>query len=110
MSYDPPGVSQNTRSADRFIVELDVEYRAGEADPWTTARTRNASLGGLFLDQTSLTVGTRVQMRVRLPGQLVEVGGLVRWQDGTGVGIQFDGLRAKDVWALGKLFESQSQP
>lgn len=109
MSYDRDRVSQDTRSANRFIVELEVEHRAGEAEPWKTAHTRNASLGGLFLEETALSVGAKVQMRIRLPGQTLEAGGVVRWQDGTGVGVQFDGLRAKDVWALGKFFESQSQ-
>jgi len=30
----------------------------------------------------------------------------VRWCADGGVGIQFAGLRAKDVWALGKYFET----
>jgi hypothetical protein len=47
-------------------------------------------------------------LRVHLPGHIVEVGGQVRWQDAAGAGVSFDGLRAKDVWALGKYFESRS--
>jgi hypothetical protein len=110
LSYDRPHVSQTpyTRYALRFPVKLEVEYRATDTDAWATARTRNASLGGVFLDETTLAAGARIQMRLHLPHQLVEVGGVVRWQDGSGIGVQFDGLRAKDVWALNKFFESQS--
>ena len=52
----------------------------------------------------------QILMRLRLPTfkDPIEVGGLVRWQQGAGVGVQFDGLRARDVWALGKYFESLS--
>jgi hypothetical protein len=99
-------VSSNNRSTHRFDVLLEVEYRL--EDRWTRAATRNASLGGLFLDDTDLPIGEKLLMRLRLPTQKepIEVGAVVRWQDGAGIGVQFDGLRAKDVWALGKYFES----
>jgi hypothetical protein len=101
-------VTKNTRTAQRFDVDLEVEYKTGES--WSRTRARNASLGGLFLDDAALPSGSKVLMRLRLPTlkDPIEVGGLVRWQDGAGVGVQFDGLRAKDVWALGKYFESLS--
>jgi len=35
----------------------------------------------------------------------VEVGAIVRWSDDKATGLQFDGLRARDVWALNKYFE-----
>lgn len=98
--------SANTRSTHRFDVVLDVEYRLGES--WHQATTRNASLGGLFIAATDLPEGQRLELRLRLPTQKepIEVGGVVRWQADAGVGVQFDGLRAKDVWALGKYFDS----
>jgi hypothetical protein len=101
-------VTKNTRTAQRFDVDLEVEYKTGES--WAKARARNASLGGLFLDDTKLSSGSKILMRLRLPTfkDPIEVGGLVRWQQGAGVGVQFDGLRARDVWALGKYFESLS--
>jgi hypothetical protein len=98
----------NTRASQRFQVDLEVEYRAAETDAWTRAHARNASLGGVFLADTTLLPGSRIQLRLRLPHQLVEGGAVVRWQDHGGVGLQFDGLRAREVWALNKFFESQS--
>ena len=80
------------------------------------SQTRNISLGGLYLESaTPLPIGTTVQLRFQLPTQPepVEVAGDVRWvvkKEGpgeqTGVGIRFQGLRARDVWALNRYFQS----
>jgi hypothetical protein len=35
----------------------------------------------------------------------IDVGGTVRWSNAEGVGVQFDGLRARDVWALNEYFK-----
>ena len=40
----------------------------------------------------------------------VEVGSTVRWSDAKGVGLQFDGLRARDVWALNEYFTQLGSP
>ena len=78
-----------------------------------SAHTRNISLGGVFIEtETALPFGARVSMKFRVPTQHepVEVDGQVRWlelEEGAvrGIGIRFDGLRARDVWALNKFFE-----
>jgi hypothetical protein len=51
-------------------------------------------------------------MKFRVPTQAetIEVAGQVRWletEEGRlrGIGVRFDGLRARDVWALNKFFE-----
>ncbi len=35
----------------------------------------------------------------------ITAGAIVRWHDAQGIGLQFDGLRALDMWALNKYFE-----
>jgi len=79
------------------------------------SQTRNISLGGLYLESASpLPLGTTVQLRFQLPTQPepVEVAGDVRWVvkkgagDQSGIGIRFQGLRARDVWALNCFFQS----
>jgi hypothetical protein len=100
-------VAKDTRSSKRFAVALELELRRGDA--LSRARMRNLSIGGLSLEaDEKLAAGEKLQLRFRIPGQRepVEVMGIVRWQDGTDIGVQFDGLRARDVWALGKYFES----
>jgi len=37
--------------------------------------------------------------------QAIDVGATVRWADTAAIGLQFDGLRALDVWGLNKYFE-----
>ena len=80
-----------------------------------TSQSVNISLGGLYLESASpLPIGTTVQLRFQLPTQPepVEVAGDVRWivkkekSDQTGIGIRFQGLRARDVWALNRYFQS----
>ncbi len=93
-------------------LEVEVQFEGKKQ----TSRTQNISLGGLYLESaSSLTIGTTVQLRFQLPTQPepVEVAGDVRWvvkKDGaaeqTGIGIRFQGLRARDVWALNRYFQS----
>jgi len=80
------------------------------------SRAQNISLGGLYIESTMpLPIGTTVQLRFQLPTQpeAVEVAGDVRWvvkkgPDTSGVGIRFQGLRARDVWALNRFFQTSS--
>jgi uncharacterized protein (TIGR02266 family) len=98
----------------RYERQLDVEVVSDGNKQ--TSRTVNISLGGLFLDTTTpLELGTTVQLRFQLPTQPepVEVAGDVRWvvkKDGanTGIGIRFQGLRARDVWALNQFFQTSA--
>ncbi len=68
----------------------------------------NLSLGGcLFQVSTRFPMGQRVEIVFKVPtiDEAIEIGAIVRWSDDKATGIQFDGLRARDVWALNKFFE-----
>ena len=98
----------------RNDVKLEIELVTPSSQRLRT-RTRNLSIGGVFVESdVKLGFDTRVQLCFSLPNmkEPVEVGGVVRWSDGHGFGVQFDGLRARDVYALGKFFERMdaSQP
>jgi len=89
----------------RIPIEISFEGRTHAAE------TRNISLGGVFIATAlELPFGARVGIRFALPTQVepVEVDGQVRWRDAgpqrPGLGVRFDGLRARDVWALNKFF------
>jgi len=78
-------------------------------------RSRNLSLGGMYLDALEpLAMGAAVHLRFQLPTQPepVEVAGDVRWivqKPGVreiGMGVRFQGLRARDVWALNRFFQT----
>ena len=84
------------RASERFELRLPVNV----------THTANVSLGGAFLlTGEKPPLGTKLVLQLSLPSQkeMVEVGATVRWIDIGGIGVQFDGLRARDVWALGKL-------
>jgi uncharacterized protein (TIGR02266 family) len=92
---------------------LEVEMTADGTR--RTGHSRNISLGGMFVETTELLpVQTTIQVRFRVPTQPepIDVTGEVRWVEsgGTGqpagIGIRFHGLRARDVWALNRFFQS----
>ena len=68
----------------------------------------NLSLGGAQVQAGSrIPMGQRLQIVFTIPTtpEPIEVGAVVRWSDDKATGLQFDGLRARDVWALNKYFE-----
>lgn len=68
----------------------------------------NLSLGGALVTAgAKFSMGQRVNVSFSIPTleTPIEVGATVRWSDDKATGLQFDGLRARDVWALNKFFE-----
>ena len=70
----------------------------------------NISLGGALVSAGNprFPMGSRVTISFAIPTleEAIEVGATVRWSDDKATGLQFDGLRAREVWALNKFFES----
>ncbi len=107
-------MSDNFRRTDpRYARRLDVEVIAGEEK--RTATTRNISLGGLFIETDQpYPLQTHLQIRFKIPThpETIEVSGEVRWVEPgdadqpCGMGIRFQGLRAREVWALNRYFQS----
>lgn len=99
----------NRRSTTRYTVSLPatvtVESRAYELE------IVNLSLGGAFVEHDErLPIGTRVELTFCIPNreQPIEIGAQVRWVAESGVGVQFDGLRAGEVWSLNQFLKSVS--
>jgi hypothetical protein len=71
----------------------------------------NLSLGGAFLILgRRLAIGTPVSLSFRIPthSEVIEADATVRWSSEEGIGVQFDGLRAGEVYAIGKMFGSSA--
>jgi hypothetical protein len=98
-------VAENRRTSTRHGVELPITLVMNGVT--TELRTMNLSLGGALIGMQRLPMGVRVTLRFAVPtqGDPIEAGATVRWSTDNSVGVQFDGLRAKDVWALNKYFE-----
>jgi uncharacterized protein (TIGR02266 family) len=93
----------------RIEVEIVAEGRR------QVGHSRNISLGGVFVETVEpLPMQTTIQVRFRVPTQPepIDVTGEVRWVErggaghAAGMGIRFHGLRARDVWALNRFFQS----
>ncbi|MEZ4368049.1 MAG: PilZ domain-containing protein [Kofleriaceae bacterium] len=100
-------MTDNRRASFRHTVDLPVELSPAEGGAPAERRIGNLSLGGAFVLGEKIAMGRRLKVRFMIPTQAdaVEVQATVRWVTDEGIGLQFDGLRARDVWSLGKYFE-----
>ena len=102
-------MADNRRTQNRHVVSMPITLSVnGTASDCTML---NLSLGGAQVAaDTKFSMGQRVHVSFRLPtmAEPIEVGGTVRWSNAEGVGVQFDGLRARDVWALNEYFKQLS--
>jgi hypothetical protein len=102
-------VSDNRRSSTRFDVSLPAQLTInGEVK---TVELVNLSLGGaLIAGIPRIAMGLRAQISFSVPmlENAIDIGATVRWSDDKATGLQFDGLRARDVWGLNKFFEQLS--
>lgn len=99
-------MADNRRTSARHAVSIPAELATAGAP--TTCTILNLSLGGALVSASArYAMGQRVQISFRVPTQEppIEVGATVRWADTSSAGIQFDGLRARDVWALNEFFK-----
>jgi PilZ domain-containing protein len=108
-------LSTNRRSATRHDVVIagrlvlpGAQAAAAGSDEAFDVDLVNLSLGGAFVEfSRRMPLGARVELQFSIPTQepKVVVAATVRWSTESGIGVQFDGLRARDVYALTKYFE-----
>lgn len=93
------------RAHTRFPARLKVSFEAEGRR--VDCRTRDLSLGGMFLDTTavSLPFGTELTAMLTLPllGEATPVRCVVRWAIASGMGVSFLSLRAAETWAINQL-------
>lgn len=72
-------------------------------------RIVNLSIGGALVTHARVPMGQRLHITFRVPtldADAIAIGAVVRWSTAHEIGLQFDGLRPKEVWALSKYFDS----
>jgi Tfp pilus assembly protein PilZ len=102
-------VPDNRRIQTRHDISLPAKLIVDEISNDCTML--NLSIGGTQVaTNTRYSMGQRVRIAFVVPSPYhpIEVGGTVRWSNTDGVGVQFDGLRARDVWALNEYFKQFS--
>jgi hypothetical protein len=103
-------LADNRRTSTRHAVSITGTLKIDGAERPCTLL--NLSLGGALVSLgAKLAMGQRVTIafHVTTMEEAIEVGSTVRWSDDKATGLQFDGLRARDVWALNKFFEQLPQ-
>jgi hypothetical protein len=107
LQWAPGGnVTDNRRTSTRHAVSIAAQVTID--GKILDATVVNLSLGGALVETGSKhAMGQRMQLAFKVPTleHPIEVGATVRWAAGSGVGLQFDGLRARDVWALNEYFK-----
>lgn len=97
----------NRRSATRH--EVSIACTVVVSAETFESEMQNLSLGGALVSSLGrrLAMGTPLTLRFRVPTgeQPIEVAAQVRWSTADAVGVQFEGLRAREVWSLNKFFE-----
>ena len=98
-------MTDNRRTSTRYDVWIEAKMTVN-GTPADVTMT-NLSLGGALIAGTKQPMGARVTINFRVPTleNAIDVGATVRWTDAKGVGLQFDGLRAQEVWALNEYFK-----
>jgi hypothetical protein len=99
-------MADNRRTAIRHAVSITGKFST-TADP-ADCSIINLSLGGALLVASKRhAMGERCHITFKIPTieEPIDIGATVRWSDDKSVGIQFDGLRARDVWALNEYFK-----
>lgn len=97
---------KETRSSNRHTVNLDVNvsYQGASSDQTMV----NMSLGGALITFAErLPLGSSVDLVFRIPTleSSISTKAIVRWATEESTGVQFDGLRAREVWSLTEYFK-----
>ena len=101
-------MADNRRTATRHAVSIVGTLAMGTPPTTGDCSIMNLSLGGASIAASRrYAMGERCNLTFKVPSQEepIEIGATVRWSDDTAVGVQFDGLRARDVWALNEFFK-----
>lgn len=94
------------RTSWRVAVALPAVLIVGDDE--LTCAISNLSLGGAQLDAgIAAAMGQRVRLEFVLDAsERIDAIATVRWRNGSQIGVQFDGLRAREVWALSRFLRN----
>lgn len=95
------GAGRERRRSPRVALEAAVDLESG--DNFVSGRTRDISLGGLFIEtHASLPIGSRVWVKLRLMDRAFDVESVVAWQLEDASGIVGLGVEFVSMCAVGR--------
>lgn len=96
----------DARTTAQFHIELSALVTTTEAE--VTCTVDSLSLGGVFVRGAHLPIDTHAVLRFSLPKRAdLEIPCTARWSTPEGTGLQFNGLRAADTYALTRFIRAQ---
>jgi hypothetical protein len=101
-------VTDLDQTSPHYTAEISALVRVfGHEVRQQICRLRSISLLGTFLELGRLPMGTQVNITFGLPaiGERLSLDAVVHWSTDHGVGVQFEGIRAREVWALWRYIE-----
>ena len=106
MLVRPQYARREQRKHERYALHPRVSFRVGEAGPSIAAVCRDISLGGAFVETTTIPLfSTGIWVTIHLPGAHdVTISATVRWSGKEGMGLQFGPMSARDTHALVEYF------
>ena len=99
----------DSRHHPRKDLHLPVAFQSGDG-PRIDAACDNISLGGMFIETKEPgSYGMTLRITIQLPGlkQETRIDAVVRWHKGTGMGVQFGPMGARETHALTVLISGQ---
>lgn len=102
-------VTDQDQISRHYNVEVSALVRVfGEKVHQQICQLRGMSLGGTFIELGRLSPGTQVNITFGVPtlGEKLSIDAVVYWSTEQGAGVQFEGMRARQVWALWRYLES----
>src|SRR5262245_34049642 len=102
---------RDARRYHRRDVDLRATVILDGAAP-VPCRIANLSVGGAFVALGAApTIGSRIRLAFGLvAGEDVDTAATIMWSEGGNVGVRFDGLRARETWAVCTFLERLDAP
>ena len=102
-------VTDHDQVSRHYNVEISAMVRVvGDRVRQQICQLRGMSLGGTFIEVGRLAPGTQVNITFGIPtlGEKLSLDAVVHWSTEQGAAVQFEGMRARQVWALWRYLEA----
>jgi hypothetical protein len=104
---------EDQRRFERAVLDLPLTFCLKGQSESFDGRARDVSVGGMLIESaTPAPFNAEIVVSVRLPGsgEVMQLPARVRWGRGSGMGVQFGLLGAKETHAITELTRTTTPP